>query len=115
MIQTKQVDRIVTPINQILMQKSACNDTSNSEEEDVGMRKSRRKVILIIQTKNQMEKVLKRRRFNHLSVVLKVTLKILMRKQRKSLVKRKRLEYVNVGEKVELIKSMRKLRYGHPH
>ena len=34
----------------------ACSEASSSEEEYVGMRKSRRKVILSIQTKNQMEK-----------------------------------------------------------
>ena len=34
------------------------------------------KVILSIQTKNQMEKVVMRRRINYLSVVGKVTLKI---------------------------------------
>ena len=55
-----------------------------------------------------MEKLVKRRRLNDLSVVGKVTLKIQMRKQSKALVKRKRLEYISVGEKGELIKSMRK-------
>ena len=40
----KQVERIVTPTNQIRMQKKgACNEASSSEEEDVGIRKSRRK------------------------------------------------------------------------
>ena len=34
------------------------------------------KVILRIQTKNKMEKVLKRKRLNHLSFVEKVTLKM---------------------------------------
>ena len=38
------------------------------------------KVILSIQTKNQMEKVVKRRRLNNLSVVGKVTLKKLIEK-----------------------------------
>ena len=55
-----------------------------------------------------MEKVLKRKRINYLSVVEKVTLKMEIKKQRKEIVKRKILEYVIVGEKFELIKSMRK-------
>ena len=44
MRQTKPVERIVTPKNQIQMQKKgACNESSSSEEEDVGISKSRRK------------------------------------------------------------------------
>ena len=39
------------------------------------------KVILNIQTNNQMETVVMRSRINYLSVVGKVTLKILMRKK----------------------------------
>ena len=62
------------------------------------------KVILRIQTKNQMEKLLKRKIFNHLSVVEKVMLKMYMRKRKKAIVKKKILEYVSVGERVELIK-----------
>ena len=76
MIQTKQIKGKVTPTNQIqIFKKGACSEASNSEEEDVGMRKSRRKSDLSIKTKNQMEKILKRKRLNYLSVVKKVTLK----------------------------------------
>ena len=53
-----------------------CCEASISEEEDVGMRKNRRKVILSIQTRNKMENEMKRRRLNYLSVVGKVTKKI---------------------------------------
>ena len=53
----------------------ACSEASSSEEEYVGMRKSRIKSDLRIQTKNRMEKLLKRKRIIHLSVVGKMTLK----------------------------------------
>ena len=44
MRQTKQVKQEVTPTNQILMQKTgSCSEASSSEEEDIGMRKGRRK------------------------------------------------------------------------
>ena len=54
----------------------SCREASSSEEEDVGMRRNRRKLILKKQTKNQIEKVFKRRILNDLSVVEKVTLKM---------------------------------------
>ena len=43
MRQTELVKRIVTPTNQIRMKKCACNEARSSEEEDFGMRNSRRK------------------------------------------------------------------------
>ena len=54
----------------------SCSEASSSEEEDVGMRKSRRKRYLFIQMKYQMVKVLKRKTLNHLRVVEKVTFKM---------------------------------------
>ena len=56
--------------------KGACNEARSSEEEHVEIHDSTRKVILSIQTKNQIETVVMRRRINYLSVIGKVTLKI---------------------------------------
>ena len=100
MRQKKLIEQIVTPTNQIRMQKKV----HVMKQEAVKKKMLEyvivvKKVILSLQTKNQMEKLVRRRRINYLSVVGKVTLNILMKK-RKTLVKRKRLENVSVGEKV---------------
>ena len=59
----------------LIAKKDACKEGRSSEEEHVGMPDSRKKVILNIQTKNQMETVAMSRRINYLCVVGKVTLK----------------------------------------
>ena len=56
--------------------KGVCNEARSSEEEHVGMRDSRKQVILNIQTKNQMEIVAMRRRIDYLCLVGKVMMKI---------------------------------------
>ena len=77
MRQTKQVDQEVTPTNQIWMQKQV-----HVVKQAVVKRKMLEcvkigdKVVFKKQTKNKMEKVLKRKRLNNLSVVGKVTLKL---------------------------------------
>ena len=86
MRQTKQVERKVTPTNQIRMQKQ----------------------VHVVKQAVVKRKMLKRKILNYLSVLENVTVKTEMRKQRKAIVKINRLEYVSVGEKVELIKSIRK-------
>ena len=101
MRQTKPVEQIVTPKNQIRMQKKVhVMKQAEVKRNMLECVKVVEKVILSIQMRNQMEKVVKRRRLNELSVVGKVTLNFLMIKQRKELLKRKRLEYVSIGEKV---------------
>ena len=81
MRQTELFKRIVTPTNQIRMQKNVRVMKQGTVKRKmlecviVG-----EKVILSIQTKNQMEKVVKMRRLNYLSVVGKVTLKKLIEK-----------------------------------
>ena len=52
------------------------SEVSSSQEEDVGMRKNRRKVVLRIKTRNHMEKVSNRKRLNYPNVVEKLTLKM---------------------------------------
>ena len=77
MRQKKPVKRIVTPKNQIQIQKKLHVMKQRAvkrkmlESVIVG-----EKVILSIQTKIQMEKVVKGRRLNYLSLVGKVTLTI---------------------------------------
>ena len=77
MRQTKLVKQIVTPTNKIRILKKVHVIKQGAVKRKmleyviVG-----EKVILSIQAKNQMEKVVMRRRFNYLSVVRKVTLKI---------------------------------------
>ena len=45
MRKTKQIERKVTPTNQILISKTgSCSEASSSKEESVGMSKSRRKI-----------------------------------------------------------------------
>ena len=56
--------------------KRACNEARISEEEDVGMRNSRRKGDFEHTTEESNGKVVRRRRLNCLSMVGKVTLKI---------------------------------------
>ena len=73
---TKQVEKHFTPTNQIRKQKQV-----HVVKQTVVKRKMLEclkvggKLILRIQTRNQMEKVLKRKRLNDLSVVKKLTLK----------------------------------------
>ena len=77
MRQTKQVERIVTPTNQIRMQKKVHILKQSAVKRKMSeCLKVGENVILSIQMRNQMEKVVKRRRLNNLSVVGKVTLKI---------------------------------------
>ena len=77
MRQTKQVDRIVTHTNPIRMQKKVhAMKQAEVKKKMLECVKVGENMILSIQTKNQMEKVVKRRRLNYLSVVGKVTLKI---------------------------------------
>ena len=70
MRQTKQVEQEVTPTNQILIQyklhvvKQAAMKRKILEWVKIG-----EKVVLSIQTNNQMKNKLKRKRLNHLSVV----------------------------------------------
>ena len=72
----KKVEQNVTPTNQIRMQKKAhVVKQAAVKRKMLECVKVGEKVILSIQTKNQMEKVLIRRRLNYLSVVEKVTLK----------------------------------------
>ena len=73
----KPVKRIVTPTNQIQMQKKV-----HVMKQGAVKRKMLEcvivgeKLILSLQTKNQTEKVVRRRGLNYLSLVGKVTLKI---------------------------------------
>ena len=74
MRQTEQVEQEFTPKNQIRMQKQVhVVKQAVVKRKMLECVKVGEKVILIIQTKNQMEKVLKRKRLNYLSVVEKVT------------------------------------------
>ena len=54
----------------------SCREASSSEEEDVGMRKNRRKGDFEKTNKESNRKVLNRKILNYLSVVEKVTLKM---------------------------------------
>ena len=81
---TELVKQIVTPTEQIWMQKKV------HVMKQVAVKKNMlecvivwEKVILNIQMSNQMETVAMRRRINYLCMVGKVTLKILMRKKEK--------------------------------
>ena len=86
----------------------SCSEVSSIEEEDIGMRKGRRKSdfgntneeLNGIRSEEEEIKSPKCGRNGNVETV--------MRKQRKAIVKRKILEYVSVGEKLELIKSMGK-------
>ena len=77
MRKTKQVERKVTPTNQIRIQKKVhVVKQAVMKKKILECLKVGEKTILSIQTKNQMEKVLKRKRLNDLSVVEEVTLKM---------------------------------------
>ena len=66
----------VTPTNKIRMQKQVhVLNQAVVKRKMLECVKVGEKVILRIQTKNKMEKILKRKRLYHLSVVKKVTLK----------------------------------------
>ena len=75
--QTELVKQIVTPTKQILMQKKVHVMKQRAVKRNIlECVILEEKVVLNIQTRNQMETVVMRRRINYLSVVEKVTLKI---------------------------------------
>ena len=101
MRQTELVKKIVTPTKKIRMQKKMHVMKQGAVKKNMlEFVIGGEKVILNIQTKNQMEKVLTRRRINYLSMAGKVTLKIYIRKK----------ENMNEEEEIGIRKCRRKSR-----
>ena len=67
---------ILDQLKSFMYIEAACSEASRSEEEDVGIRKSRRKGDFEQTNEESNGKIVKRRRLNYLSVVKKFTLKI---------------------------------------
>ena len=88
--------------------KRACYEGRSSEEEDVGIRNSRRKCHFQHTSEESNGKGIEEEKIKLPKCGRKGDIKHLNEKKRKTLVKRKILESVSVGGKVELINSMRK-------
>ena len=84
------------------------SEASSSEEENIGMRKGRRKSDFENTNKELNGSSIEEEDIKSPKCGRKGNVETVNEETKEAIVKRKRLEYVSVGEKVELIKSMRK-------